>query len=300
MTTEMNLAAPELASADKKNAPPILADHRGLELRTLDDYWRFSGIVYSSGCAPKGMAREMIMLAVQMGAEVGMTPMASIQNIAVINGRPSIWGDAMLGVCRASGAFDEKSHREWVEGDGEKMVAHVTVRRIGGEPHTVTFSVDDAKRAGLWGKSGPWTTNPQRMLIYRARAFACRDKFPDVLRGFKVAEEVMDHQYADSPAPKAAGPLPKSLDEVVEKATPAALPAGDVPDGGEAPAGKSSDYDEIHRILMSELTPARREELKKQADVKLITDIKKWGKKKQADFLSVLKDELPAEALATA
>jgi hypothetical protein len=52
--------------------------------------------------------------------------------------------------------------------------------------------MDDAKAAGLQGKQGPWTQYPKRMRQMRARAFALRDVFPDVLRGLPVAEEVMD------------------------------------------------------------------------------------------------------------
>ena len=52
--------------------------------------------------------------------------------------------------------------------------------------------MDDAKAAGLLGKQGPWTQYPKRMRQMRARAFAVRDVFPDVLKGLPVAEEVMD------------------------------------------------------------------------------------------------------------
>ena len=52
--------------------------------------------------------------------------------------------------------------------------------------------MEDAKRAGLYGKQGPWQQYPKRMLQMRARAWALRDVFPDVLRGVHVAEEAQD------------------------------------------------------------------------------------------------------------
>ena len=55
-----------------------------------------------------------------------------------------------------------------------------------------TFSYEDAKRAGLWGKQGPWTQYPQRMAQMRARSWAVRDAFPDLLRGISVYEEQQD------------------------------------------------------------------------------------------------------------
>ena len=67
-----------------------------------------------------------------------------------------------------------------------------TVKRRGEAEQSRTFSDDDAAKAGLKGKAGPWTQDPKRMRQMRARAFALRDVFPDVLRGLPVAEELMD------------------------------------------------------------------------------------------------------------
>lgn len=179
---------------------PVLAGPRGLELRTLEDYFRFAQYVIASGLAPKGIdtpAAALIVL--QMGAEIGLTPMASLQNIASINGRPSVWGDAMLAVCRASGVFDEEAFDETISGDGQKLTATCTVRRLPrGKPIMRTFSMDDAKQASLQGKAGPWTQYPRRMLQMRARSWALRDGFADVLRGFRCAEEAFDIIDVDS------------------------------------------------------------------------------------------------------
>jgi len=101
-----------------------------------------------------------------------------------------------------------------VEGeDGDTAWCKVKRR---GEPEQVrTFSQADAKQAGLAGKSGPWSQYPKRMRQLRARAFALRDVFPDVLKGMPVAEEVMDLPPIDitphnaPPAQVAAASLPK-------------------------------------------------------------------------------------------
>lgn len=132
-----------------------------------------------------------ILIAVQMGSELGLPPMQSLQNIAIINGRPAVWGDAMPGLVYGSGKCQHI--KESIEGDGDKMIATCIAKRVGTDYEvTVTFSVDDAKRAGLWNKQGPWTQYPKRMLQMRARGFALRDSFPDVLRGLISAEEAQD------------------------------------------------------------------------------------------------------------
>lgn len=167
-------------------------ENRGIELRTYDDVWRFSQALVRSGMQPKGMNAEACLIAIETGLEVGLRPMQAIQNIAVINGRPSMWGDALLAVAMASGVFNHAAFMECVEGEGDKAVASCRVQRIGGSVVVRTYSVDDAKKAGLWGKAGPWQTAPKRMLAMRARSFALRDTFPDFLKGIGIREVVED------------------------------------------------------------------------------------------------------------
>jgi hypothetical protein len=166
-----------------------------LRPRTLEEAMRFAQLMANSSLVPKeykGRPAD-IVVAVQMGSEVGLAPIQALINIAVINGRPSIWGDAALAL------VIRHPDCEWIE---EKFAdndtkAICTIKRKGHEAYTVTFSVDDAKKANLWGKSGPWTSYPKRMLQMRARGFALRDKFPDSLRGLILQEEAMDYPTVD-------------------------------------------------------------------------------------------------------
>ena len=177
----------------------------GLALQTFDDAWRFWQMVAKTDFAPKDFKGkpEACLLAGQHGAELGLGPMQSLQCIAVINGRPSIWGDAALALVQSSLVCEFVW--EEVTGDGDAMVAQCQAKRRGyPKPTTVQFSVADAKKAGLWGKSGPWTQYPKRMLQLRARGFALRDAFPDVLKGLITAEEAQDYP---KPEPVARPPV---------------------------------------------------------------------------------------------
>ena len=167
----------------------------GLALQSLDDAYRFAKMVAASDFAPKDFKGkpESCLLAIQHGSEVGLSPMQSLQSIACINGRPSVWGDAALALVMGSPVCEHVS--EGIDGEGEQMAAICVAKRRGYEKATVVrFSVADAKKAGLWGKSGPWTQYPKRMLQLRARGFALRDAFPDVLKGLVTAEEAQDYQ----------------------------------------------------------------------------------------------------------
>jgi len=169
---------------------------RGLALQTMADAMKFGEMVANSDFAPKDFRGKpaSCVLAIQAGAEIGLSPMQALQSIAVVNGRPSIFGDAALAVVKASHVCEFVT--ETLEGDGEQMVATCTAKRRGyPTPTVVRFSVADAKKASLWGKSGPWTQYPKRMLQMRARGFALRDAFPDALRGMVTAEEAQDYPF---------------------------------------------------------------------------------------------------------
>jgi hypothetical protein len=196
---------------------------RGLALATFDDAFRFSQMVAKSEFAPKDFKGkpESCLLAIQHGSEVGLSPMQSLQSIAVINGRPTIWGDAALALVHASPVC------EWVyetlDGDGDSMGAMCQCKRRGYEkPSVHVFTVADAKKAGLWGKAGPWTQYPKRMLQLRARGFALRDAFPDVLRGLVTAEEARDYVTVEAapdpvvvrPAPPASEPAKATAEDM--------------------------------------------------------------------------------------
>ncbi len=170
--------------------------------RTLEETFRLANALAGSGLAPASLKTpDQVMVAIMAGAELGLPPFQSLQSFAVINGRPAIWGDGLMAVVRSHGF----KVREWLDGEGDAMVARCEVTRPDtGEVVPGEFSVVDAKKAGLWGKTGPWQSYPKRMLKMRARAFALRDGAADVLRGFQVREEVEDYVREVQPAGRPA------------------------------------------------------------------------------------------------
>jgi hypothetical protein len=198
----------------------------GLALQSFDDAFRFSKMVAASEFAPKDFKNkpESCLLAIQHGSEVGLSPMQSLQSIAVINGRPTIWGDAALALVQACPVCEYV--REYMEGEGDNLTAVCEAKRQGyPSPSVSRFSVADAKKAGLWGKSGPWTQYASRMLQLRARGFALRNAFADALRGLVTAEEAQD--YPTQPEPVVV--RPKFPETVVKlKAEPAKSAATDI------------------------------------------------------------------------
>jgi hypothetical protein len=196
-----------------------------LEPTTFKEALEFADYISKSELVPQDYRGKPsnIVVAIQYGKELGVPPMQALQGIAVINGRPAVWGDLLLAIVMAHP--DYEWHKEWIEGSGDTMTAHFQIKRRGQDPHEETFSVDDAKRAGLWdvraritGRNGgemanpsPWYCYPKRMLKMRARSFGLRDIFADALKGMKSAEETGD--YEDGATIEGAIPTAQVVEE---------------------------------------------------------------------------------------
>lgn len=195
---------------------------------SLAEAIQFANLIATSDFIPvvyKGKPGN-ILAAWQMGAELGLKPLAALQNIAVINGRPSLWGDVMLGIIKAHHSC-EFVHEDEADMSLENPIATCTSKRKGQPLVIRTFSMEDAKRAGLVDANGrgrggsavPWSTYPKRMLQMRARGFNLRDNWPDLLRGLWAAEEAQDiptddnwREYLDG----SENPQPKTRTEQVK------------------------------------------------------------------------------------
>lgn len=190
---------------------------RSLMLNSLTEIHQFATMVTKTDLVPKGYRGkpEDATVAIIYGMEIGLPPMASLQNISVVNGTPAVWGDAQLSLVQSSGKYEY--HKSTFEGDGDNLKAIFEIKRIGAkEPVIKEFSVSDAKKAGLWNKSGTWTTHPKVMLSYKARAFALREAFADILKGIHSAEEMEGEQIVDiTPKSKTANAHtpPKIIEE---------------------------------------------------------------------------------------
>jgi len=197
----------------------------GFAPQTMAEAMQFSETLAASSMVPRAYQGKPqdILVCVQWGYEIGLAPMQALQNIAVINGKPSVYGDAALALVQASPVCE--GIEESIEGEGtSNPVAVCVAQRRGRKPVTAKFSVEDAKRAGLWGKQGPWTQYPKRMLAMRARGFALRDAFPDVLKGLITAEEAQDYPVDAAPRDITPRPVANPLDAIAAPQAPMVIP----------------------------------------------------------------------------
>lgn len=182
------IEAQERKLALQEREVSLLNQRVQLELKELEraEYWAKK--LAGSDLVPKDFKNNPAncFIAIQWGKDLGLAPLQATQNIAVINGRPALWGDAVPALVIAS------KQCEYINMTFENQTAICKVKRIGQPEHISTFSMQQARTAGLLEKQGPWKQYPDRMLQNRARAFALRDVFPDVLKGLYTAEELID------------------------------------------------------------------------------------------------------------
>lgn len=200
-----------VAQPERRRVPLVAGDHpRAIVPTDFDGAWRIGNAVCEAGMAPRGLETPAkCTIAILHGLEVGLPPMAALQSISVINGRPSLWGDGALGLVQSKSLLeDQEEHFEGQAGTDSFKAVCILKRKGKSKPFIGEFSIAQAKTAGLWTKRGrngeptPWQTYPERMLKMRARAFALRDGFSDVLKGLGVAEEQEDVVRANQPTPQ--------------------------------------------------------------------------------------------------
>jgi hypothetical protein len=271
--------------AGRQNNPIARTTGSQLQVTNTTELKELADVLYRGGLAPAGIDNPNKVAAVILaGFEVGLPPTQALGSIMLTNGRLSIYGDGAMALVRASGLLE--SIREWVDGDGDARTGHCVVKRKGEPEREFTFSIADAKRAGLieraMGKDGkgkgPWVSYPDRMLIARPRGFAFRDVFPDVLRGLITYEEAVDtvetvqatvvsSRVDNTPAlPPAAPPVPATV--VVQATVDAAMsqqPAPTVAQPAPITEAQKSEIGVIKAMLLNQLGTLAKSDAERDA-----------------------------------
>jgi len=233
MTNIIEMPKEELKIA-LHTVPPVTMYVDPFKPKNLTEAMALADMMAKSTIVPKDYIDKPgnCFIAMQWGFELGLPVLQAMQSIAVINGRPTLWGDAVLAVVRS--ATDVAGNRV-LEGisetyDEATFTATCSVKRRGAaQPCVRTFSRADAVKAGLLNRD-TWKAYERRMLQMRARSWALRDEFTDVLRGMPVAEEVLDYVEREkdvTPPPQpTAPPADTKASRLKEKLKTADAPAG--------------------------------------------------------------------------
>lgn len=214
---EVSVTSESILPAVRQPKAPIALGSGGYIMpTTLEEAYRMAVAVIKSGMAPdtykvgdKEEQAQKVMLGLASAMEAGLPPLYGLRQIAIINGRPAMWGDALMALVQSKNLLANQTVREvgpsfdpstppaqWPDDFG---IVVSLWRRGQTDPYVGTFTVADAKRAGLWmnARKKPWLEHPRRMMTIRARAFPLRDGFADAIAGIAVREEVEDYHTPD-------------------------------------------------------------------------------------------------------
>lgn len=160
--------------------------HDSIEI--ADDSFRLAQRVAGTEFVPKGLRGkpEAVLACILTGHEMGIGPMEALAKIHVVDGRPSMAAELMRAQIMRAG------HEIYIEDSTNTRVTVTGIRAGTGRTLSITWSVDDARTAGLLSKDN-WKKYPRAMLTARATSEVARGLFPDCLGGMAYTpEEISD------------------------------------------------------------------------------------------------------------
>ena len=189
----------------------------GILIRNLDELISFAGRLVRDGAAPKKWTVGQVIIAIQAGQQVGLGLLGGLQQGAVINGIFSWRGQAALALIQNSPKCRPGTLDFGCRGGGDLKEGWARAWRVNyPSPSERTFSVSDARRAGLWNKEGPWHDYRDGQLGWRAVGLLARTVFPDVLGGFPLAEEAVDFDEKPKRSPARPELSPPTHDPLMD------------------------------------------------------------------------------------
>lgn len=209
------------------NLPAVVEDRAPVRRSDVDDWipvladvGALAARIAGTEFVPRGLRDSVpaVAAAILYGREAGLSPMTALSQTHVIEGKPALSSEAMRGLVLRAG------HQiQTLEATG--AIVRMRGRRRGDEEwgSEVVWTIDMARAAGLLGKNN-WKNYPRQMLTARCSAELCHRDFPDVIFGYRAAEELdgIDEE------PTSEQPSTGARVSRAKKTTPAkkALPAG--------------------------------------------------------------------------
>ena len=183
--------------------------------QTMKGKYEMAGVLARSGLIPKGLdTAEKVFVALQWGHELQLSPMVAVNNVAVINGKPTLSADIMSAVVKRS---PEYGGIEWIKNTDTEAECKITRILGNGKTESIIsrFTIEDAKKAGLAGRD-VWQKYPRRMLKHRCLSYGLKDMFPDILAGLYTPEE-MESTMPEQPSERIITDIEPNSGEPIEQ-----------------------------------------------------------------------------------
>lgn len=177
---------------------PVATEDVQMSFNTRDGFaliQRAAALLAASELVPdifkKNVANTTI--AMEMAVRIGASPLAVMQNLYIVYGKPGWSAQFIIAAINSTGKFSPLRFAMTGEGDDKGCVAWATENATKERLESPRVSIDMARKEGWLDKAGSkWKTMPELMLRYRAATFFGRLYAPEVLMGMKTTDEIVD------------------------------------------------------------------------------------------------------------
>jgi hypothetical protein len=174
----------------------------------VQDVKEMANAALNSGFFPQIKTREAAFTLLMLAQSEGLHPLQALRRFDIIEGKPALKSDAMMGDFQARGG-----RIEWHEHSHTVVSATFSAPGLI-KPVTVTWTIQDAQRAGLATRKN-WQAYPRQMMRARVVSEGIRMAMPAVVSGIYTPEETQDIEYKEKPAT-----LTQVLEKLDAKPTP--------------------------------------------------------------------------------
>lgn len=183
--------------------------------------WQLAKYYQASQLLPKALSNIAdVFVTIAAGRDFGWSPMQSMRGIYVVEGKPSLSADAMVGIAKQSKICKYFKMME----STAKIATYETLREGDPSPVKMSFTIEEATLAGLTGKKGPWQSYPARMLRNRCKSALCKEVYEELFFGTyeeSEAEEIPRHGRRPTTV-QSSGPIERELnpDPIAQSVAP--------------------------------------------------------------------------------
>lgn len=183
--------------------------------------WQMSQALAESTVVPATFQKNPsnCLIAIEQANRLNMSPFMVMQNLYVIQGKPSWSSKFLIAMINGSGKFDsELQYDEKKDANGKPYSCLAWTLKGGRRIEGMEVTMDMAKEEGWLAKNGSkWKTLPALMLRYRAASFFSSLNCPELTLGLYTREEVEDNDFKEYPVNSAEAEI-KRDNEVKESA----------------------------------------------------------------------------------
>lgn len=150
-----------------------------ISIQTMDDVERAARAMSASKFFPDSVEMAKAVVKILAGQELGFGAFASMTGVSVIQGKPVVGANLTAAAIKRTGKYNYRvvEHTD--------QVCKIKFLENGEEVGISSFSMEDAKAAGLTGKDN-WKKYPRNMLFARALSNGQKWYAPDVYNGATV------------------------------------------------------------------------------------------------------------------